>query len=480
MMGEGAPSATGAELAEGTQVGEYVIVGKVADGGMGSVYSATHPIIGKKAAIKVIHPALCADADAVKRFVMEARAVNQIGHPNIVDVFSFGTLGDGRSWFAMELLQGESLAQRLRRGGMSLSDAADIVEQLSRGLRAAHTKGIVHRDLKPDNVFLVRVPGDRPLVKLLDFGIAKLGGDELHKQQTRAGMLLGTPEYMSPEQARGDLASDKADIYALGVMTYEMIAGQPPFVAGSPVEVLALHLKQVAPPVASVRADVPPELDRLITAMLDKEPSRRPALPIIRAAISTLRPVLATTVRTKAPTAPAPRPAEVVTEPVPRLPNRKLIIGSAAGLCVAIVGVVGALAWPRSRPPEPPAPIAAPRPAPVVMPLAQPGTVEVTVNVSRARIELDGKVLAEAAAGATAKVEAARPHDLVVSAPGRRPFQTTLTVSSGGTLSVPVKLVRGSAGTSAKAPAPPSPATPTKAGAPPSRQRGWVDPFSDK
>src|SRR5262249_46463136 len=177
MMGEGAPAAVGTDLAEGTQVGEYVISGKVADGGMGSVYSANHPIIGKKAAIKVIHAALCTDADAVQRFVMEARAVNQIGHPNIVDVFSFGKLGDGRSWFAMELLQGESLAQRLRRGGMSLSDAADIVEQLCRGLRAAHTKGIVHRDLKPDNVFLVRVPGDRPLVKLLHFGIAKLADD---------------------------------------------------------------------------------------------------------------------------------------------------------------------------------------------------------------------------------------------------------------------------------------------------------------
>src|SRR5215831_14820318 len=196
MMGEGVPAATGAELAEGTQVGEYVIVGKVADGGMGSVYSATHPIIGKKAAIKVIHPALCADTDAVQRFALEARAANQIGHPNIVDIFSFGTLGDGRSWFAMELLQGESLAQRLRRGGMSLSDAADIVEQLCRGLRAAHTKGIVHRDLKPDNVFLVRVPGDRPLVKLLDFGIAKLrDADEGQILSTHAGTLMGTPIY---------------------------------------------------------------------------------------------------------------------------------------------------------------------------------------------------------------------------------------------------------------------------------------------
>src|SRR5262249_17645989 len=192
MMGEGAPEANGTDLAEGTQVGEYVISGKVADGGMGSVYSATHPIIGKKAAIKIIHAALCADAEAVERFVMEARAVNQIGHPNIVDVFSFGALADGRSWFAMEWLQGESLAGRLRRGGMSLADAADILEQLCRGLRAAHTKGIVHRDLKPDNVFLVRVPGDRPLVKLLDFGIAKLGGEaESRSQQTRAGMLMG-------------------------------------------------------------------------------------------------------------------------------------------------------------------------------------------------------------------------------------------------------------------------------------------------
>src|SRR5438552_17404855 len=129
-MGDGIAAPAGVELAEGTQVGEYVIVGKLADGGMGSVYAATHPIIGKKAAIKVIHAALCANAEHVKRFVQEARAANQIGHPNIVDVFSFGTLGDGRSWFAMEWLQGASLAGRLHRGGMSLGDAADIVDRL--------------------------------------------------------------------------------------------------------------------------------------------------------------------------------------------------------------------------------------------------------------------------------------------------------------------------------------------------------------
>jgi serine/threonine protein kinase len=163
------------DIAPGTAIGEYIVEAKIGEGGMGSVYSVTHPLIGKHAAIKVMAPHLCNDAIAVERFILEARAVNQIGHPNIVDVFAFGTLPDGRSYFIMEWLHGESLATRiLRNGPLPLREAADLVVQIADALEAAHEKEVVHRDLKPDNVFLVPVRGRRTLVKLLDFGIAKL------------------------------------------------------------------------------------------------------------------------------------------------------------------------------------------------------------------------------------------------------------------------------------------------------------------
>ena len=162
------------DLSAGFVVGEYTVECKLGDGGMATVYGATHPLIGKKAAIKVIAPALSLDAGLVERFVLEARAVNAIGHPNIVDVFSFGRLSDGRSYFVMEWLQGETLYDRMWERRLALDEALDILDQVCDALEAAHEKGIVHRDLKPANVFLCPVRGRRDLVKLLDFGVAKL------------------------------------------------------------------------------------------------------------------------------------------------------------------------------------------------------------------------------------------------------------------------------------------------------------------
>src|SRR5262245_27538496 len=162
------------DLTAGNVVGEYTIERKLGDGGMATVYGATHPLIGKKAAIKVMNAQLSLDAGLVERFTLEARAVNAIGHPNIVDVFSFGRLSDGRSYFVMEWLKGETLYDRLWERRLPLDEAVDILDQVCDALEAAHDKGIVHRDLKPANVFLVPVRGRRDLVKLLDFGVAKL------------------------------------------------------------------------------------------------------------------------------------------------------------------------------------------------------------------------------------------------------------------------------------------------------------------
>src|SRR5262245_42627048 len=182
------------DLMPGMMVGEYRIEGPLGAGGMGRVYSAIHPVIAKRAAIKVLHPELSVNKEAVDRFVQEARSVNQIGHPNIVDIFSFGKLPDGRNYFVMEWLRGESMRDRIKRGQIPLHDAIAILETITLPLEAAHANGIVHRDLKPDNVFLVDIRDDRPQVKLLDFGIAKLMGAQ-GLQRTQTGNMLGTPAY---------------------------------------------------------------------------------------------------------------------------------------------------------------------------------------------------------------------------------------------------------------------------------------------
>ena len=210
----------------GTQVGEYVIERQIGEGGMGVIFSAVHPVIGKQVAIKVLNSDLAASRDIVMRFIQEAKSVNQIRHRNIVDIFSFGTLEDGRHYFAMELLEGESMAARLKRGPMTPKEALPIWIQTASAIEAAHAKGIVHRDLKPDNIFLCPSP-DGAFVKVLDFGIAKLLGDTpTGMTKTSTGVPIGTPSYMSPEQASGAATIDhRTDLYAFGIILYETIAG---------------------------------------------------------------------------------------------------------------------------------------------------------------------------------------------------------------------------------------------------------------
>jgi len=269
------------ELPPGTVVGEYKIDAKIGEGGMGIVYSATHPLIGKRAAIKVISAELGTDPVLVQRFVQEARSVNQIGHPNIVDVFAFGKLPDGRNYFVMEYLQGESLRARLTRTFMSTSDTIQILDEIAGALEAAHEKGIVHRDLKPDNVYLASVRGNFIIVKLLDFGIAKLvteGGIA----KTNTGEMMGTPGYLSPEQARGKNVDYRTDIYALGCMMYEMITGRVPFQGESPMDIVMMHITTPPEKPSTYKPDIPPLLEQVILQMLDKDPNQRPSLGHLR------------------------------------------------------------------------------------------------------------------------------------------------------------------------------------------------------
>jgi len=282
--------AASTELAPGSEVGGYSVERVLGSGGMGVVYEATHPLIGKRAAIKVLRPELSTDVRAVERFVTEARSVNQIGHPNIVDIFAFGALPDGRNYYVMDLLVGESLRARLRRtGALHVSEAASVIDEISSALIAAHGTGIVHRDLKPDNIFMMAVAGRWPEVKILDWGLAKLLAPTT-KYRTVTGSLLGTPVYMSPEQARAaDTVDARTDIYSLGVIAYELLAGAAPFKRTTSMETLLAHAEDPVPPLGPKVPGLPEELVQLIEAMLAKEPDERPTLAAVRTVLRRLR-----------------------------------------------------------------------------------------------------------------------------------------------------------------------------------------------
>jgi serine/threonine-protein kinase len=282
-------------LAPGSGVGDYTIEGEIGHGGMGVVYRAVHPVIGKQAAIKVLRRDMAKNRDTVERFIQEARSVNQIGHPNIVDIFAFGTLADGRPYLMMDLLVGESLRARLRRGPLHLSEAASVLDEVAFALAATHAKGIVHRDLKPDNVFLVERQGRWPEVKLLDFGLAKLIAADNAPVRTHTGIMLGTPDYMAPEQIRRRGTVDaRIDIYALGVMAFESLTGQRPLPPGEGYDAMLARCEQPAPEINSIAPHLPRELGYLVDGMLLKEPEQRPTLADVRATLKRLRAVLPT------------------------------------------------------------------------------------------------------------------------------------------------------------------------------------------
>ncbi|HZO15602.1 MAG TPA: serine/threonine-protein kinase [Polyangiaceae bacterium] len=266
------------DLVPGTQVGEYVIERVLGEGSFGKVYAAVHPLIGKAVAVKVLDLALAARSEHVSRFVEEARAVNRIRHRHIVDIFAFGQLPDGRHYFVMELLEGKTLREYLdERKRVPLAEALPILRKVARALDAAHAAGIAHRDLKPDNLFLSFDEDGNVFPKLLDFGIAKLTGDApVGGHRTATGVQMGTPLYMSPEQCRGSGVDHRTDIYAFGVLVFEMLAGRTPFDDEAVVQIIIAHMSRPAPPLSSVAPDLPRTLDGPVMQMLDKDPARRP------------------------------------------------------------------------------------------------------------------------------------------------------------------------------------------------------------
>lgn len=278
------------ELPPGTVVGDnYEIDAKLGAGAMGEVYAARHIGLGKRVAIKVIGRRLSEDAAAIERFAMEAKTLAQIQHPAIVAVEHVGELADGRAYFVMEYLRGESLFERLERGRVPLPEALRILDQMARGLDAAHGEGVVHRDVKPENTFLVHLPGEPSIVKLVDFGLAKLRVRDQRAERTQSGVAIGTPMYMSPEQMRGQGVDHRTDVYALGCVAYELMLGQSPFPnARTTPELYAAHLHESPPLPRSIWPEIPPQLDLMLFAMIAKDPSHRPTLEQVRTVVATV------------------------------------------------------------------------------------------------------------------------------------------------------------------------------------------------
>ncbi len=264
----------------GQRFGNYRATALLGEGGMGAVYLAEHPSIGRQVAIKVLRSQLGHDQQTLAPFINEARAANAIHHPNIIEILDSGVTDNGISYLVMELLRGESLTARIRRKGrLSPPEAVALVMQTASALGAAHAEGIVHRDLKPDNLFVVRDPANpgSEQIKVLDFGIAKLQTTGLDgRVKTRAGALMGTPVYMSPEQCRGTKEVDgRSDIYSLGVILYELLIGQPPFISATFGTLLSMHLNQPPRSPREIEPAISPGLDWVVLRMLAKRPEDR-------------------------------------------------------------------------------------------------------------------------------------------------------------------------------------------------------------
>jgi serine/threonine protein kinase len=260
----------------GQKLQEYVIEGRLGVGGMGVVYRAVHPLIGKRVAIKVLRPDVAPDPRDIDRLLEEARVVSAIHHRGIINIFGAGTLEDGRHYLIMDLLEGESLEQLMsREGQLPPGDAVLILEQTLSALAAAHEAGVVHRDLKPANVFLVK-EGAETYVKLLDFGLARRTSQHVTR-------IAGTPDYISPEHARGRPAGPPADLYGFGVLCFHVLTGQLPFIGTTPMEVMEQHVHRAPPVPHEVNPAIPRALSQLILALLAKEPGDRPDAPQVKA-----------------------------------------------------------------------------------------------------------------------------------------------------------------------------------------------------
>jgi serine/threonine-protein kinase len=447
-----------AELAEGQPVGEYRVTGRIGSGGMGVVYAGVHPLLQRKVAIKVLSHTFANNDDMAARFLQEARAATLVHHHNIVDVFAFGQLPDGRYYQVMELLDGRSLADLLdHEAAPSVEAVRVIVGQLLEGLQAAHEKNIIHRDLKPENVF-VHGKLDDPdalTVKILDFGLAKLVRPDDEKLViSRTGAPMGTPAYMSPEQCRATAPIDaRSDLYAVGVVLFEMFAGYLPFRCESVMDTMSLQI-YAPPPSLEQRIGMPAVLDHVILKALAKKAEDRFATAAdMRAALDVASfEASGWQVPRGKFAAPEPQPSteSANTLPLPEarptptaetrgsqtgeaaeveVPRRPWVLAVVLSALLAIGGVA-AFRWAGSRP-LPPPPAAKPKPPEV-------GTVRVEVTPS-ARVLLDQKLVGVGESVSAPGVDAGL-HQLHVEADGHQPYDKLFTIGNGETLTLAITL----------------------------------------
>lgn len=257
-----------------TIAGRYVIERVIGEGGMATVYGATHKLVDRPCAVKVMNAQMATDATVRERFRREAKSAQSLAHPNVIEIFDQGETPDGTPYIVMELLSGKTLAEIIEQSGkLSMQRAIPAMIQVARGIARAHDLGVVHRDLKPENIFMTTRPDGSDLVKLLDFGIARTRGDS---RLTNAGELFGTPQYLAPERIVGGEAGPSVDLYALGVIFFEMTTGKLPFEASDPTTFLVKHMKERPPKPRSIEPRIPEKLEALVMALLEKDPKARP------------------------------------------------------------------------------------------------------------------------------------------------------------------------------------------------------------
>jgi eukaryotic-like serine/threonine-protein kinase len=387
--------------APGTILGSYQLLALLGHGGMGYVYRAVHVVLGREVALKLLRPDRARRRDAVARFFQEARAVNRVRHRNIVDVPDFVELVDGTTFIVMELLHGETLGA-WARSGVSLPAALAAMVQVCDGLEAAHRVGVIHRDLKPDNIFVVTT-ADGELLKLLDFGVAKLAPleDETVGHETAAGTVVGTPAYMSPEQASGLPVDVRSDVYSLGAIMYELFCGHPPFRAQSFGEYVRKQVTERPVPPRQTRggAELDPELEDMILRCLEKDPAAR------FANVAELRMALAVRLTGRRP---VHRPATPAA-PAPVVRRAPWWLW-ASGVTAALGIGVALAAWGMRE--------GAPEPAPPAAPMArtEPRIEPIVVPVPPVRITIDSRPSGAVFAGRT---ELCRTRCVLELDPGR-------------------------------------------------------------
>jgi serine/threonine protein kinase len=424
------PSASSSLIGQ-TFDNKFRIIRLIGRGGMGEVFEAEHTQLGKRVAVKLMLEKYNGDREAIARFTREALAAGRIGDPHIIDVMDIGTAPDGRAYVVMELLIGQPLSRLIEdHGPLPLNRAIKIMRQVLRAVGAAHTKGIVHRDLKPDNIFLTTQGEQQDFVKLLDFGISKIMDPEAiaATKLTTTGVVMGTPLYMAPEQAMGNEIDHHADIYACGVIFYEMVAGKPPFEGHTYAVLVAKLLTTDAPLLSEVREGLPPRLVAAIHRALEKEPKARhshcDAFLLALPATQSGSPVeLAGTVASGPQSLAVPIPV-----PGPASSKKNLVIGVAAalaGVAVATLILVKLQSSPSTTQ-------ATPEPTQTVETTPSPTRIELAVSPADAIVTLDNDTKHTYRDGQAIVVTPGK-HELKVELAGHLTQTRTVTIDEGKT-----------------------------------------------